>query len=325
MLRTQKAICAVLLTLALIPLCSFGAERLHLLIPAGPGGGLDSTARAIGSALQAADLRAPVSYENMTGGGGGRAMAHFVETAERQRQTLLINSTPLIVRSLQGLFPHNHRDVVPIAGLVGEYGAFVVRADSSITSWEALIAQLNAQPGSLNVGGGSVRGSLDHIVLALAVQSAGINPRHVRYLPYDAGAKAMLALLGGEIDVLSTGVGETLGFVDAGEVRVLATTSPERLAQLPGSPTLSELGTNLVFANWRGLFAAPGTESATVDRLQAEVLAATQTPAWADALARYGWSPLNLMGDDFARYLDAQESQLRTSLTDLGFIGKSVV
>ena len=299
---------------------AIAAERLHLLIPAGPGGGLDSTARAIGEALRSADIRSPVSYENMTGGGGGRAVAHFVETAERQQSTLLINSTPLIIRSLQGLFPHDHHDLVPIAGLVGEYGAFVVRADSELESWAQLVTALEANPRAMNVGGGSVRGSLDHLILALALEKSGIEPRSVRYLPYDAGGKAMLALLGGEVEVLSTGIGEAIGYAQSGDVRVLGVTGPERLPQLPDTPTLSELGTPLVFANWRGAFAAPGTSEDRARLLQQQIGQALASPAWQSAIDRYGWTPLELMGPAFTQYLDEQASVLEATLNALGFI-----
>jgi putative tricarboxylic transport membrane protein len=299
---------------------AWASERLHLLIPAGPGGGLDTTARAIGEALRAADARSPVSFENMTGGGGGRAMAHFIETADRAQNTLLINSTPLIIRSLQGLFPHDHRDVVPIAGLVGEYGAFVVRADSDIEAWSGFVEALKTDPRAFNVGGGSVRGSLDHIVLALALEAAGVDPRRVRYLPYDAGGKAMLALLGGEIDILSTGLGEALGYVRSGDVRILGTTAPDRMTQLPDVPTLAELDTPLVFANWRGLFAAPGTSAEAAAQFELEVRSALATPQWQDALTRYGWTALDLSGPDFAAYLDDQAAVLEGTLQALGFI-----
>lgn len=311
---------SVLLALALVAGAATGAERLHLLIPAGPGGGLDATARAIGATLQAEDIRAPVSYENMTGGGGGRALGHFVETAERQQQALLVNSTPLIVRSLQGLFPHGFRDVVPVAALVAEYNAIAVRADSPIDSWATLTAQLTDNPGALIVGGGSVRGSLDHIVAAQALSASGVNARRVRYLPYDGGGKAMLALLGGEIEVLSTGFGETLGFSRSGDVRVLAVTAPARLPQLPGVSTLEELGTPVVFANWRGLFAPPGTSPERRDELVSELARARATAGWQEALERYGWSNLEADGTAFEAFLIEQESTLKQVLTDLGFL-----
>ena len=109
----------------------------------------------------------------MIGGGGGRALAHFVEAAERQQNTLLINSTPLIVRSLQGLFPQSYRDIVPIAGLIGEYSVFAVRSDAAIADWPALITALQSAPRRYTLGGGSVRGSMDHIAIALAAGAAG--------------------------------------------------------------------------------------------------------------------------------------------------------
>ncbi len=310
----------VALMLLLSATSAGAAERLHLLIPAGPGGGLDSTARAIGEALRSENLRAPVSFENMTGGGGGRAMAHFIETADRQQNTLLINSTPLIIRSLQGLFPHDHHDLVPIAGLVGEYGAFVVRSDSALGSWPEFVAALQANPRAIHVGGGSVRGSLDHLILALALEQSGIEPRAVRYLPYDAGGKAMLALLGGEIEVLSTGIGEAISYAQSGDVRILGITAQERLPQLPEVPTISELGTPVVFANWRGVFAAPGTSPEQAELLQAQISQALASAAWQEATTRYGWTSLALMGDAFSRYLDEQAAVLETTLEGLGFI-----
>ena len=311
-----------LLVLLISAASTFAAEseRLHLLIPAGPGGGLDSTARAIGNALQSETLRAPVSYENMTGGGGGRALGHFVETAERQQQTLLINSTPLIVRSLQGLFPQSYHDVVPIAGLVAEFNVFVVRADSPLTSWQQVIERIREDPRSITSGGGSVRGSMDHIVLAQSLQAADIDPRRARYLPYDGGGKAMIALLGGEVDVLSTGAGEVLGYVEGGEVRALAIAADVRLPQLPEVPTLTELGTPVVFANWRGLFAAPGTPVDTAALLAEEIEQATRSDPWQQSLARYGWMRLDLYGGDFLAYLQRQEAELKITLQRLGFI-----
>jgi putative tricarboxylic transport membrane protein len=311
-----------LLALVLGAASAYGAEpeRLHLLIPAGPGGGLDSTARAIGSALRSEAIRAPVSYENMTGGGGGRALGHFVETAKRQQQTLLINSTPLIVRSLQGLFPQSYRDVVPIAGLVAEFNVFVVRADSRLTSWQQVLDGIRENPRNITSGGGSVRGSMDHIVLAQALEAAQLDPRRARYLPYDGGGKAMIALLGGEVDLLSTGAGEVLGYVDSGEVRTLAVAADKRLPQLPDVPTLSELGTPVVFANWRGLFAPPGTDADTVAELTEQITRATSSAAWDASLTRYGWLRLDLYGSEFLNYLQQQERDLKIILQRLGFI-----
>ena len=296
------------------------ADELHLLIPAGPGGGLDGTARAVGQVLRSEGLVDRVSYENMTGGGGGRAMSYFIETAARQHDSLIVNSTPLVIRSLQGLFPHSHHDLTPIAALIGDYGAFVVRADSPLQDWQDVARRLGENPRSLIVGGGSVRGSLDHIVLAMALGAAGIDPRQVRYLPYDGGGKAMLALLGGEVDVLSSGFGETMPFLTSGDVRVLAVTAGQRLAAHPGIPTLVDEGIAVTLTNWRGVFGPPGLSPQETLAQIARIESMVRTDAWRETLARNGWVDLYTPGAQFTAYLDAQEAQLQQTLSDLGFL-----
>lgn len=313
---------AFVLAILLAGLSGF-ADRLHVIIPAGPGGGLDGTAREAGRAMQTTGLVTSISFENVSGGGGGRAMGQFIEMAERRSGNdlpLLINSAPLIVRSLQGLFPYSFRDLKPIAALVADYGIFVVRSDDPATGWEDVLERLKENPRDIVVGGGSVRGSLDHIVLALALDAAGIDPRRVRYLPYDGGGKAVLALLGGEVDLLTTGVGETTPFVDSGEVRVLASTSPARIAAIGAPPTLRDLGFDVVFANWRGVFGPASMDDAERDGHVARIRDMRQTTAWQETLERRGWAALDVDGDEFTEFLTAQEEQFGNVMRKLGFI-----
>ena len=296
------------------------AERLHVVIPAGPGGGLDGVAREVGRLLVDQDLVQQISFENVSGGGGGRAMAYFLENHGRFAAPLLVNSTPLVVRSLQGLFPYSFRDLTPVAALVADYGILVTRADDAETNWPAVAASLKEDPRAVTVGGGSVRGSLDHIVLALALEAAGTDPRRVRYLPYDGGGKAMLALLGGEVDLLSTGLGETMPFIDGGQVRVLAVTAPARIAAIADTPTFTELGYPLVFANWRGLFGPPGMATDAVAEHLRRLRAMRASPAWGELLDRRGWESLDADGAAFTGFLEAQESELRRTMRNLGFV-----
>ena len=139
------------------------AEKLHFLIPGGAGGGWDGTARGTGEALTKAGVVGSASYENMSGG-GGKAIAHLIETAGEQSGTLMVNSTPIVIRSLQGVFPQSFRDLTPIAGTIGDYAALVVPANSEIKSVEDLVARYNEDPNSVGIAGGSVAGSMDHLV-----------------------------------------------------------------------------------------------------------------------------------------------------------------
>ena len=295
------------------------AERVHVVIPVAAGGGLDGTARAAGRALTTMELADTVSFENIAGAGGGRGLSVFVENAARFREALIVNSTPLILRRLQNLYPLSFRDLTPIVGLVADYGIFVVRNDASTDSWSSVIARLKENSRAVIMGGGSARGSLDHIVAALALDAAGVDARRVRYLPYDGGGKAMLALLGEEIELLSTGLGETLPFIRAGEVRVLAVTAPARVAAIEDVPTLTELGYPVKFANWRGMFASPAVDDAVRDHHIRRFRAMASSDTWRETLEQYGWEPLNLFGDNFTLYLEQQEALLTETMTKLGF------
>ena len=296
---------------------------MHIVIPAGPGGGLDGTARETGRALVELGLIEQVSFENVSGGGGGRAMAYFLENAERFDLPVLVNSTPLVLRSLQGLFPFGFRDLTPVAALVGDHGVFVVRADSAIDHWDAVVEVLRQDPGRMIIGGGSVRGSLDHVVLALALEAAGLPVRAGRYIPYDGGGKAMLALLGGEVELLSSGLGESMAFLAAGEARALAVTSAMRIPALPDVPTLKELGYPVVFANWRGLFGSPTMSPAVRQELVDRLGTMRTSPHWKEVLAKRGWASLAIDADAFTAYLEAQEVQLAGIMRNLGFLAPS--
>jgi putative tricarboxylic transport membrane protein len=295
------------------------AERLHLVIPAGPGGGLDATARALGNTLTDSQLLQGVSYENRTGGGGGKAMAYFVNSGASLDDTLLVNSAPLIVRSLQGLFPHSYRDLTAIGGLIADPGVIAVRANSPLSSWGDVVAALGDSRKRLFVGGGSVKGSLDHITLSLLAQADGIDPRKIRYLAYDGGAKALLALMSGEVDVLVSGLGETLAAHQAGTIRILGVTADSG-HQTAGITSFRDQNVDVVFYNWRGVFAPGDIEPTDKKRLVELLTEAVATPTWQQQLDRYGWQPKFLPDQLFVEYLQEQERQLQEIMTDLGLV-----
>ncbi|MFQ6016748.1 MAG: tripartite tricarboxylate transporter substrate binding protein [Kiloniellaceae bacterium] len=295
-----------------------GPDKIHFLIPGGAGGGWDGTARGTGEALTKSGLLKGASFENMSGGGGGKAIAHLIETAARQHGTLMVNSTPIILRSLRGRFPQSFRDLTPIAGIIGDYGAFVVPQDSKFKSWGDVIAAYKADPNSVKVAGGSVKGGMDHLVGALAFQAAGADPDKVAYVPYDAGGKAMAGLLSGETQLLSTGLGEALEQAKAGQVRILASTAPKRIADAPDVPTLKEQGYDIEFVNWRGFFGAPGLPADLADAY-AELLGKMyETPEWEAVRKRNGWVEIYKPRAEFVSFLEGQEQAMKALLNKLG-------
>ncbi len=295
-------------------------DEIHFLIPAGPGGGWDGTARGVGEALVKSGTVQDVSFENMSGGGGGRAIARFIETAPNQGNTLLISSTPMVVRSLQKIFPQSFRDLEPIASVIADYSCFAVRKDSPYRDFAEVVAAFLKTPSKITVAGGSVRGSTDHFVIAQAFKLAGGNPRDVVYIPYDGGGKAMAGLLTGETQLLSTGLSEALEMHRAGEIRILAISADERQDDSPTLPTLKEQGFNVSFANWRGFFAAPGHSEAQYELMRSTLRQVLGTPEFEAVRARNGWARLHIEGDAFYQFLEQQELEIGSLMRELGFL-----
>jgi putative tricarboxylic transport membrane protein len=295
-------------------------DSIHFLIPGGAGGGWDGTARGTGEALTEAGLVGSASYENMSGGGGGVAIAYMIENAESNMGTLMVNSTPIVIRSLTGVFPQSFRDLTLVAGTIGDYAALVVPTDSAIMTMEDLLAEYREDGMSFAIGGGSVPGGLDHLVAALVMQAAGEDPTAFNYIPYDAGGTAMAGLLSGEIDALSTGLSEAIALAEQGEVRILGVTSDARVPAYDTAPTMIEQGIDTTFVNWRGFFGAPGMDDETLATYQAAIAAMYDTPEWETVRARNGWVNIHNSGEDFRTFLEAQETELGDLMRDLGFL-----
>lgn len=293
--------------------------QIHFLIPGSAGGGWDLTARAVGQVLRDTELLPAARFENLAGGGGGRAIAHLIEVA--RDNMLMVNSTPIVVRSLQQIFPQSFRDLTPVASVIGDYSAMVVRTESPYTNLAQLGAAQRAEPRAVAIAGGSVRGSTDHIVAAMMFKGLGASASSVKYIPYDTGGKAMVGLLSGEVAALSSGYGEVIDLVEQGYVRILCIAAPGRLPAAPQTPTCTEAGSaGTVFVNWRGFFAAPDVPQERVVAWQALLTRMQQTEQWAATKARYGWVDLLRTGDGFIALLEEQEAALRGLMIELGML-----
>jgi putative tricarboxylic transport membrane protein len=296
------------------------AADIHFMIPGGAGSGWDRTARGVGMVLRDAALIDNASFENISGAGGGVAIGTLIETADRRSNTLMVNSTPIIVRSLTKLFPYSFRDLTPIARVIGDYQALIVRADSDIRDFNDVLTRFRENPRSVKFAGGSVRGDLDHLVPALAIRAAGEDPRAVAYVPYDGGGKALAGFLTGEADVLSTGFSEVLEYHRAGRLRIIAVSAPQRVAGLPGIATFIEQGVDFEFVNWRGFFAAPGISSQAAKEYSALLRKMQTTAEWEELRSRNGWQNLFLPREEFVAFLGKQEQEIGDLMSELGFL-----
>lgn len=295
-------------------------DEIHFIIPGGAGGGWDGTARGTGEALTESGLVGTASYENMSGGGGGVAIGYMIENAESLEGTLMVNSTPIVIRSLTGVFPHNFRDLTLVAGTIGDYAALVVPADSDVSNMEEFLAVYDADPAGTPIGGGSVPGGMDHLVAAMVMEASGRDALSVNYIPYDAGGTAMAALLSGEIKALSTGFSEAVDLANQGEVKIIGITASERVDAAPDAMTMIEQGIDTTFVNWRGFFGAPGLSEEKLAQYQAAIAAMYDTEEWEAVRARNGWVNIHNPGDDFRTFLEEQEQVIGDLMTKLGFL-----
>ena len=302
---------------------SIAMDKIHFVIGGGAGGGWDGTARGTGEALTKSGMLKSASFENMSGGGGGKALAFMINT--QPKNTILVQSTPLVLRSITrhegyvtGSGVLSYKDVTPIAGVIGDYGAIAVAKDSPYKNFKDVVDAYKKNPSSIKMAGGSVRGSMDHLIGALAFQAAGANPNDVAYIPYDAGGKALAGLLSGETQIISTGLGELMGARD--QVRIIGITAPSRVADAPDAPTLKEQGYDVQFVNWRGFFGPPNMSNKDKKALSTMLGKVMETPEWEAVRKRNAWVNIYNSDKDFVKFLDAQTVEMTALMKKLGVI-----
>jgi len=325
-MKTLIKIFSFIFLFSAITTSAFAIDKLHFVVPGGAGGGWDGCARGTGEALVKSGLLGSASFENMSGGGGGKALAWMIKT--QPKNTIMVQSTPIVLRSIlrhEGYISSDaasgvlsYKDVTPIAGIIGDFGAIAVAADSPFQTFADVVSAYNADPKSVKMAGGSTRGSMDHLIGALAFQSAGANPNDVVYIPYDGGGQALAGLLSGEGQILSTGLSEALGAGD--QVRILGITANERSADAPDVPTLKEQGYDAYFVNWRGFFGPPGMDADVRDEIAKMLGDMQSTPEWEVVRKRNAYVNIYNPGDDFISFLETQTIEMTDLMKKLGVI-----
>lgn len=301
---------------------AFPDRPIEIIAPAGAGGGWDTLSRLSARTLTEEKLvTQPITVTNMPGGSGAVAIAHVVTRRKADPYTLIAFSPALTLTIVNRNTPYAYKDVTPIAALTADFGVLVVRKDSTINNLRTLMEVLKRDPDAGVVAGGSAPGSLDHIVFAKAARAAGVNALKVRYIPYQGGGEALAALLGGSASVLSTGASEVLGQLQAGNVRVLAIFSEQRLGGLfRNVPTAIEQGYNVTFPIWRGFYGAPDMPAGAVKFWEETLTRMTKTKGWEKVLNDTQWFPFVLTGERFRRFLDDDTKNFEALLRELGFV-----
>jgi putative tricarboxylic transport membrane protein len=306
---------AALAAAGTLPLPARAAAAVKMMIPANPGGGWDTTGRALGRALQEAGA-ASVSYENKGGAAGALGLAQFINAAKGDGNALMVMGAVMVGGIITGKPPVNLSQATPIARLTSEYNVFVLPSNSPFRTMADVVAQLKKDPGSVKWGGGS-RGSTEHIAAAMIAQRVGVDPARINYVAFRGGGEATAAILGGNVTVGGSGYSEFAEYIKAGKMRPIAVTSAKRLNDVP---TLKEQGIDVEIGNWRGVYGAPGITDAQRKALTDLVLAAIRTKAWQEALQKNDWTPAVLTGAAFEKFVDDEFAALRAVMVKSGMV-----
>ncbi|GAB5508362.1 MAG: tripartite tricarboxylate transporter substrate binding protein [Rhizobiaceae bacterium] len=296
---------------------AFDPANTECIAPANPGGGWDFTCRQVGKTLQDLSLvPGTMQVVNLAGGGGGVAYAEVVNKRNEENNLIVAASSATATRLAQGAYPGNTMDQVRWVGAVGaDYGVIAVAKDSPIQTLPELIDMIKADPTSVSIAGGSAVGGWDHLKVLLAANKAGVDDvRVIKYVAFDGGGEAVTQLLAGSVQAFTGDASEAKGFVDSGDIRVIAVLAPERLeGDFASFPTAKEQGIDVIGANWRGFYAPGGMSDDAYNYWVESVGKVYDSAEWKDVMAQNGLAPLDLRGDEFQAFV----ADSVASITDL--------
>lgn len=297
------------------------SKSVEFVAPANPGGGWDTLVRTVSRVIQQEGL-ADENYAaiNVPGGGGAVAWAQIARDSGNPHK-LFATSPPIILVPLAGASRYDHTDFTPVARLITDYSIVLVSADSEYETINDLFDALKEDP-SLSVGGGSAPGSMDHISIAGLASAAGLEASSVNYIPFSGGGDAMTNLMGGHIEAVITGAGESVGQLGEGsQIRALGVSSPERLGGgLAEVPTYQEQGVDYTFDIWRGIMGTPDMPEEAVTYYQDLFAEMLETDGWQEARDQLGWIDAYQNSEEFGVFLDEQQAQFSGVLSELGLL-----
>ncbi len=319
----KKIILIVITGLAMLNSHATPISNVECIAPAGAGGGWDFTCRVpaaqVMSDLQLVD--GSIEVTNMSGAGGGKAFSHVVTKRKGEENLIVAASMATAARLGQNVYAGFNADDVRWLGALGaDYGVIAVAKNSPYQNINDLLAATNNNKKVRFVGGSSA-GGWDHLkVLILANKYGMKNLRKINYIAFDNGAKAMLEVISGRADAFTGDTSEVLSNLDAGNIRILAVLSPERVERLGDTKTAKEQGLDVIGANWRGFYAPGGISNAAYSQWVGNILSVAQSKEWQDLREKNGLAPFASFGADFENFVREQVTIVKELSQELGFM-----
>ena len=296
---------------------AYPSRPIAMVVPFPPGGVADIIGRPVADAMSRA-LGTPVVVENKAGAGGGIGMS-YVAKAKPDGYTVLLALSSISILpeadKVTGRAPmYQFKDFAPIARFTADPTVLAVRADSPWKTLAEFVADAKKRPGAITYGSSGNYGTM-HVPMEMFAASAGLKLLHV---PFTGAGPAVVALLGGQIDAVSSGPSTVVQHVKAGKLRVLASWGDKRLASLPDVPTLTESGYPVVFTQWTALFAPAGTPDAAIVKLRDAARATVTDPKFVATMATVETPIQYLDAPELQRFWDSDNQKLGEAVRRIG-------
>jgi tripartite-type tricarboxylate transporter receptor subunit TctC len=299
----------------------FPARPITIINAFPPGGINDLVTRPAASALEGI-FKQPVVVETKAGAAGGVG-AQVAANAKPDGYTLLSHNNGISsyaeVDKLFGRSPKATRaDFIPLARLCADPVLVLINDQQPYKTLAEFVDAAKKNPEKIVYSSGGFYGA-SHLPVALLEQAAGL--KGMRHLPTAGGGPAITAALGNNAQLTTQTVQATLSHVKAGKLRALATFGAARSKSLPDVPTMRELGYDVTYYLWVGLFAPKGTPAPIVSTLTAAIDKAAASPQFNDPLANLGLEPSYLAAAEFAKFWDEDVKRSEETIRQIGKVG----
>lgn len=290
-------------------------DRLHITVPAAPGGGWDSVGREIQAVADSRDLVNTTEVLNIPGAGGTIGLSRVAN--QNGRGDVLMMTGTVMMGTIAATDPPNDlQDVTPVARLANDYGVVVVPADSPIRNLDDLFEAWRDDPGAVAVGGGSVGGT-DHLLAGMLMEAGGAKPADLNYIAYAGGGEAVAGMLNGSLAVGVSGYDEFAAQIESGELRALGLSAGDPVEDID-IPTFREQGVDVELANWRGVVAPPGLSEEQRNELEELLKQVHDSQQWQDTLDKQEWEDTFLTGNEFERFVADETDRINEISKELG-------
>ena len=310
---------AALLTGALVGAASaaqpaYPSKPITFVVWSSAGSPLDVFMRRL-AALTEQELRQTVIVVNRTGGSGAVAMA-YVQSQPADGYTILSTTGSFTFTLATGQVPFRLEDFVLLKSFQAEPSAVAVRKDSRFRTLDDFVAYMRQHPRGLRIGGFATAGFHQYVLYRLQTE-AGFE---ATWIPFEGGADALIALLGGHIDVAVLTPSTALSQVQSGEVRLLGISTERRSPYFPDVPTFKEQGYDVVEYLWRGVMVKRGTPAEVLQVLNAAFDRVARRPEWNEYMTTFVQEELLLGTNELEALARRELHERRAFLRSIGVV-----